>query len=1216
MHTTRSHARHIFVLILGILTLVEILVLGICRPDFHGLQGAYYANEKWQDDPVAVKLDQSISRDTLHAFRDNQEQNQFSIQWTGYIQIPETGIYKFLTNSDDGSWLFIDDYLVVDNGGAHGLQKAEGKIHLRQGLHQIKIRYFQIGGHAIIDLAWAQEPFSYQALESEYFFPPDASTPQFWMYQQAFMLIPIFIAAWILTAGWIGVSTFLNLKKIEKHRFERYIFSRSLFGTWLKHTIQRVFVEPILFAAHHIKRPVFYHWLIVVVYSAVIFLTLSYARTLSSFMEARYGKDVFSYITTATLSAAGIGLLIYFLTRKTRRIARLTAFALIAAVYGCILNPDLREAVFSFLQTLGLNTQFLENLDIYPVVAAEKIHFLEYGFLGFLLCKTLSYHIKDKTAYLVAVVIVYLIGMTDETLQWALPNRVGEYRDIWINVVSGALAVLAVWLVIRPRLFQREFQWASLRPLCYTLAAALLYTGIFLQAAHGFGSRIFVPDNGSEFVSRFSEYDLLQLDRRLVQRQDRIQAEDSSPNDLWTYNYEARRHHYLRDRYYNTLQYFESYCEQEILKTYFRAYNRKANLVFFEYKPESFNIFPHPDQHAFYSSEAQELALIKFSQRSLWIMIAFGVTVLCFLATILPGATRAGRPAQRRVERLLLRPIFGLALLLSIAVSVYTARKTPETSHTNVLILTVDSCQPDYWGAYGYEKNTTPFFDALATEGVLFSNAIVPTSWTIPSLTSMLTGVNPNVHGIDARGKLMDSRIPTLFEMLEQQGYAIGDTSYTLTEPSINSVFKKADISPDVALSEGRSEESYLLSWMQEHKDQPFFAWVHFHTSHLPYRAAPPYNQMFLEDIDPEVLQDRQIEFVRSQIIVRKGEVEFDPPRHADAVRALYTQTLRQQDAKIGKVLQRLEELGLKEHTLIIITADHGDELLEHGFIGHASTSWDASVYDDLVQVPLLLYAPQALPSGKRFETQVRMIDLLPTILDVLDIPLTAEIQGQSLLPLIEGNGDFQEETAFSETTPCGYSCPKRLEEHRRRSVRSNDWKLIANYTPDTNETTYELYHLAEDPGETKNVLDEYPDVVEQFKQEMQRWMQAPQEFAYQTEKVEEEHYLDVDVEVRPIVLFPKVGTVLSPDTYNKRVLVQWIGEEDAEYIIEYEVGTGNYHMTGELEVAGTEQWFGPFPEDIWQALPLYNPWKFRVIPKKYPQYPSEWITFEMRNEG
>ncbi len=152
---------------------------------------------------------------------------------------------------------------------------------------------------------------------------------------------------------------------------------------------------------------------------------------------------------------------------------------------------------------------------------------------------------------------------------------------------------------------------------------------------------------------------------------------------------------------------------------------------------------------------------------------------------------------------------------------------------------------------------------------------------------------------------------------------------------------------------------------------------------------------------------------------------------------------------------------------------------------------------------------------------------------------------------------------------------------------------MIANYNPDKDDTCYELYHLAEDPGETKNVLDEHPDVAAEFKQEMQRWMQVPQQFAYQIEKVEEQHYLDVDVEVRPIVLFPKVGTVVSPDTYNQRVLVQWIGQENADYIIEYEVGTGGYHITGELEVVGTEQWFGPFPEDICRRCPYTIPGNF-----------------------
>jgi hypothetical protein len=186
------------------------------------------------------------------------------------------------------------------------------------------------------------------------------------------------------------------------------------------------------------------------------------------------------------------------------------------------------------------------------------------------------------------------------------------------------------------------------------------------------------------------------------------------------------------------------------------------------------------------------------------------------------------------------------------------------------------------------------------------------------------------------------------------------------------------------------------------------------------------------------------------------------------------------------------------------------------------------------------------------------------------------------------------------------------LEDTRLCAVRTNEWKLIARYDQDTTETTYQLYHLAEDPAETHDVIDQYPDIAARLQQEMQRWRDAPAQFGYARKKTEGPHYLDVDVEVRPIVLSPKIGTVLSPQTYQNRVFLQWTGSKDMEYRIEYEVGTGDYHLAGDFDVVGNEQWFGPFPEDIWQALPLYNPWKFRVVPKSYPQYASDWITFEM----
>lgn len=1210
MKTKNSQGINLLIVFLFLLTCIAYVALIVYRPETYGLLGRYYTNQKWEGDPSSTSIDAEIAEKAK-----SLKFQEAGVRWTGFINIPETGMYTFSTNSDDGSWLFIDENLVVDNGGVHGLQEVEGKIHLLKGLHKIKIQYLQIGGFAVLELRWAKAPSPMKPLPADSLLPPTTNTASFWIYQKTKILSPFLGVLWGIILFWLGFSTYHALRRSQ----ESHLSISSMPKECMLRTFQRFCIQPFSFAGKQTIRPQVYYWILVVIYSCIIFLTLSYARAVSKFMIARYGENIFSHITVVTLSLAGIGIFIYFITRRTQLLSRLFSFIIIVAIYGFILSPNLRASVYTLLQSLGFSTHVFESLDIYPIYAGEKVHFLEYGLLGLLLCKTLSYHIKDKTAYLLGVVVVYIVGMSDEFIQWALPSRVGEYRDIWMNFMSGGLAILAVLLVIRPRVFRKELNWSSLRPLCYTLVAALIYSGVFLQVVHNFGSRIFMPDSGTEFVSAFTEYQLLQLDKRLLQRFEGQLAEDSSKNDLWIVDYEFRRHHDLRDRYYKKKKFFKSYCEQEILKTYFRSYVRKGKVTLFEYEPSEFTVTPDPNAHVFYLSSGQELAITKFSQKTMWSVISLVACLLCLFAAFLPVSQKLVSQSQdtypiQRFERIVLRPMFGVILILAISVILYSTYAPQQHDHSNLLILTLESSQPDYLSAYGYPQNTTPFFDELASEGVLFSNMITTTAWTIPSLATMLTGLSPNVHGIDARGKIMDPQIPTLFEALEQHGYVIGDTTYTLTEPSINSVYKKKEISPEVALSEGRSEESYLLSWMEENKEKPFFGWVHFHATHLPYRATPPYNKFFLEDIDKSVLEDEQIKLVLSQLIIRKGEVEFDRERHTEVVRTLFTQTLRQQDSKVGKVLKKLDELGLRDNTLIVITADHGDELLEHGFIGHASTSWDTTIYDDLINIPLLLYYPKKLPQGKRIKNQVRMVDIMPTVLDILNIPFSGRIQGKSFLSLIQGEEDFQE-IAFSETTPCGYSCPKRLENNRLRSVRTNEWKLISVYKHDTGETRYELYHLRNDPGETNNVIEQYPEIAVQFKQEMQNWMEAPQQFAYQTKKQEGKHYLDADVEIRPIILFPKVGTVVTPKTHSKRVLVKWIGDEHAEYIIEYEVGTGGYHMTGQLEVVGTEQWYGPYPEDIWQALPLYNPWKFRIIPKAYSQYPSDWITFEMKYE-
>lgn len=145
------------------------------RPDTYGLEGKYFNNLEWQGQPSIISLDHEISNETLKIQREKLPQNRYTVEWTGYIDILETETYMFFLESDDGSWLFVDDKLVVDNGGIHGLLEKNGKIHLRKGVHRIKIRYLQAGGYAVLRIFWKKREAEKKPLDVVYLFPPNIS---------------------------------------------------------------------------------------------------------------------------------------------------------------------------------------------------------------------------------------------------------------------------------------------------------------------------------------------------------------------------------------------------------------------------------------------------------------------------------------------------------------------------------------------------------------------------------------------------------------------------------------------------------------------------------------------------------------------------------------------------------------------------------------------------------------------------------------------------------------------------------------------------------------------------------------------------------------------------------------------------------------------------------------------------------------------------------
>jgi arylsulfatase A-like enzyme len=297
-----------------------------------------------------------------------------------------------------------------------------------------------------------------------------------------------------------------------------------------------------------------------------------------------------------------------------------------------------------------------------------------------------------------------------------------------------------------------------------------------------------------------------------------------------------------------------------------------------------------------------------------------------------------------------------------------------------------------------------------------------------------------------------------------------------------------------------------LLELLESCKKEKFFIWYHYHGLHLPYNPPSPYDRIFQENIANEIsIYPEMISMVKKKSVIKHGSITFNDGDKKTIV-ALYDGQLRQLDDYVGRLIGKMKDWGILDNTIIIVTADHGEELFEHGFIGHASTSLNAKLYDEIIRIPLLFWWPKNLQQGTVDEL-VQQIDIMPTILDILGLPVPEGLQGVSLLPLIEGKPIdnsrtvpvcFERGMVFCETNLGGYQSTKEMEEIKLRCIRTKDWKLIYRCTPlhglnggRLNNEIYELYNLKTDPGEERNIVERNPDVAKELKKKLFQWIET-----------------------------------------------------------------------------------------------------------------------------
>ncbi len=402
----------------------------------------------------------------------------------------------------------------------------------------------------------------------------------------------------------------------------------------------------------------------------------------------------------------------------------------------------------------------------------------------------------------------------------------------------------------------------------------------------------------------------------------------------------------------------------------------------------------------------------------------------------------------------------------------------------NLILLGIDSLWADHMSLYGYHRLTTPHIDHFASGGVVFERNYSPHIPTTSAYATMLTGKDAFSHEVVAlrhQGGLTPN-VDTLPEILRRHGYASTCVGFTGNPSSrgfdtylnfagwgrwAERPSRKADNLNEVALP----ELSRLAAG-----EQPFFLFLRHMDPHSPYLPPEPFEHLFY-DKDP---CDPAVDTIRPVLDFKPFRDYFAtwmPPgiTDADYVIAQYDGAIAYMDACIQRIFQRVEELGIADETLIVLNGDHGETLMDHEcYFDHHG------LYDCTLHVPLVLKHP-SLPAGRRVSGFTQHQDLVPTILEVLDLSEDrSKFDGKSLLPLVEGSVTSNYSDFY--ITECTWM--------RKHGWRTPEWKLIVALEPDFHfKPEIELYNLVTDPGENHNLAEQEPEIVATLRGRMDAWI-------------------------------------------------------------------------------------------------------------------------------
>jgi arylsulfatase A-like enzyme len=403
----------------------------------------------------------------------------------------------------------------------------------------------------------------------------------------------------------------------------------------------------------------------------------------------------------------------------------------------------------------------------------------------------------------------------------------------------------------------------------------------------------------------------------------------------------------------------------------------------------------------------------------------------------------------------------------------------------NLILISIDTLRADHLSLYGYSRTTSPSVDALGDESIVFERAYSQSPKTAESHMTLFTGLYPGAHGVKnlrASNRPLGVEVPTLASMLSAAGYrtaAFHGAGNITAELGFDRGFDlfEAPGNVDLVFDAG-------ARWLETHAaGAPFFLFLHTGVTHDPYRPPAEYAERFVDpdyagDIGPDADARRQA--LKEGGYWRLHELWWELVDHRDPadvqhLRDLYDALIARMDEQLARFLARSEALGLADSTLLVFLSDHGEEFLDHRGFRHSN------VHREVMHVPLIVRLPGSegqARRGLRVKAPVQLVDVLPTLLDALGLPIPAHVQGRSLAALLDSD------------VPVDHPVFSQWESRKLRALRTEEWTYIRTWSGER------LYHLPDDPDEHHDVSAERPKVLAQLRRATASFASASEEIA------------------------------------------------------------------------------------------------------------------------